>query len=83
VPLLVHYQIDTMGYGEQGSTMSLAPKVVMYGSVHSTISENENTGSRIKDFLVLFIAGAPHQFSRPASAFIYYLLRPTKAPQWI
>ena len=46
-----------------------------YGSAHSIISENENTGSRIKDIRVLFIAGAPHPFSRLASAFMYCLLR--------
>jgi hypothetical protein len=60
-----------MGYGEY----HVASPEGRYGSVHSTISENENTGSRIKDIRVLFIAGAPHHFSRLASAFMYYLLR--------
>ena len=31
--------------------------------------------TRVKAVHVLFIAGAPHPFSRPASAFMYYLLR--------
>ena len=39
MPLLVHYQIDTMGaYGEH----HVASPEGRYGSVHSTISENEN-----------------------------------------
>jgi len=71
VTLLVHYQIDTMGYGEH----RVASPEGRYGSVHSIISENENTGSRIKDIRVLFIAGAPHPFSRLASTFMYCLLR--------
>jgi hypothetical protein len=60
-----------MGYGEH----HVASPEGHYGSAHITISENENTGSRIKDVRVLFIAGAPHQLSRLASAFMYYLLR--------
>jgi hypothetical protein len=59
-----------MGCGER----HVASPGGRYGSVHSTISENENTGIRIKDVRVLFIAGAPHQFSRLTSAlFMYYL----------
>ena len=49
MPLLVRYQIDTMGYGEH----HVASPEGRHGSVHSTISENENTGSRIKDVRVL------------------------------
>jgi hypothetical protein len=52
VPLLVHSQIDTMGYGEHHVT---SPEG-RYGSVHSTISENENTGSGIKDVCVSWFA---------------------------
>jgi hypothetical protein len=32
--------------------------------------EEEKKGSQVKAVRVLFIAGAPHQFSRPASAFM-------------
>jgi hypothetical protein len=38
-----------MGYGEH----HVASPEGRYGSVHSTISENENTGSRIKDVWVI------------------------------
>ena len=36
-----------------GSTVRVASPEGRYGSVHSTISENENTGSRIKDVWVI------------------------------
>ena len=49
MPLVVHYQIDTMGYGEH----HVASPEGRYGSVHGIISENENTGSRIKDVWVI------------------------------
>jgi hypothetical protein len=49
VPLLVRHQIDAMGHGEH----HVASPEGRYGSAHSTISDNENTGSRIKDIRVL------------------------------
>jgi hypothetical protein len=51
-----------MGYGEH----HVASLEGRYGSVHimHTISGRKKTGSQVKAVRVLFIAGAPHPFSR-------------------
>ena len=67
MPLLVHYQTDTLGYGGH----HVASPEGRYGSVHSTTSENENTGiSGIKDVRVLFIAGVPSPSSWTPKSFV-------------
>ena len=73
MPLLVRHQIDAMGYGEHH--VASPGGRYGYGSVHIAISGRKKTGSQVKAARVLFIAGAPHPFSRPASAFMYCLLR--------
>ena len=54
--------------------MSLVREVVMAVLI-LPFPEEQKTGSQVKAVRVLFIAGAPHPFSRLASAFMYCLLR--------